>query len=192
MAGRKGIPLTDEHRRKISEATRGPRPHFIPWNKGTKGICKPSSTSFKKGQPAWNYKGRWKGSNGYIMVKAPQHPFSSKRDGNIFEHRLVMEQHLGRYLKPSEQVHHINHVQGDNRIENLKLCSSNAEHKRAHVQQFPDGKKICTVCKQIKPLNEFPFRKSPPGIALPRRYYGSWCYPCCRMKKYKSSILTSA
>lgn len=26
-----------------------------PWNKGTKGLCKPSSTSFKKGQKPWNY-----------------------------------------------------------------------------------------------------------------------------------------
>lgn len=70
----------------------------------------------------------WKGGRrvidgGYIEIYKPSHP-TSRSNGYIKEHRWVMEQYLGRPLLKNENVHHINGIRDDNRIENLELWST--------------------------------------------------------------------
>jgi hypothetical protein len=71
--------------------------------------------------PAWKG-GRVYTSRGYIRVNGTNHPYREKRHNSIFEHRLVMEKIIGRYLTEDEIVHHKNGVRDDNRPENLELC----------------------------------------------------------------------
>lgn len=68
--------------------------------------------------------------NGYYMIHLKSHP-NCTCQGYFFEHRYVMEQHIGRYLRKDEVVHHINHKRDDNRIENLIILSP-SEHMKLH------------------------------------------------------------
>ena len=71
--------------------------------------------------------GRQTDDDGYILLKTPDHPHANA-SGYVREHRLVMEQMIGRYLLPKEVVHHRNGDNADNRPENLELFSSNGKH----------------------------------------------------------------
>ena len=61
---------------------------------------------------------------GYAQVLAPSsHPYRLST-GYILEHRLVMEQTLGRYLQPTEVVDYIDGLRLHNAPSNLRLFSS--------------------------------------------------------------------
>lgn len=76
--------------------------------------------------------GSWKGGRridkgGYILVYKPDHPHAAS-NGCVREHRLVAESTLGRYLLPSEVVHHIDDDPANNHPDNLMVYETNAVH----------------------------------------------------------------
>ncbi len=105
------------------------------------GQCEECGETFEKSR---NSRGRWcstecyyewavptgtvkpnSSGDGYLVVKVPPGTPGARRGKTMrrwmFEHRYVMQQHLGRPLAENEQVHHLNGDRADNRIENLEL-----------------------------------------------------------------------
>jgi hypothetical protein len=60
---------------------------------------------------------------GYRLIYKPEHP-NAQKVGKILEHVYIMSEHMGRPLEAHENVHHINGVRDDNRLENLELWST--------------------------------------------------------------------
>jgi len=97
------------------------------------------STTRKKINHSGEKNPSWKGGRirirGYVLVYCPDHPHRVYKN-HIWEHRLIMENYLGRYLEKNEVVHHINGIKDDNRIENLQLFRTDSEH---HLQEWKNG-----------------------------------------------------
>lgn len=70
--------------------------------------------------------GRHKNRAGYVLIHSPLHP--NRMGKYMFEHRLVVEKYLGRYLTKNEFVHHRNGIKDDNRIENLEVVLKAIHH----------------------------------------------------------------
>lgn len=83
--------------------------------------------------------GKYVDDKGYIRVLMPEHPHSNR--GYVYEHRLVVERELGRYLQPWESIHHINEIKIDNRWENLYLTTV-PEHSSIHREGKKKTKKV--------------------------------------------------
>lgn len=76
--------------------------------------------------------GRVKTEHGYILLRVGMEHHLSDCRGYAYEHRVMAERKIGRRLKEEEQVHHINGKKDDNRIENLEVYGSTAEHRVVH------------------------------------------------------------
>ena len=105
--------------------------------------------------------------DGYWMVTPPDgYKGKTYIEGRyVFEHRLLMQQKIGRLLKREEVVDHINGDRLDNRIENLQILSPIEHNKKHYVYK---GDNIwCKLCNKG-------FRKSPYWLKNKKTFF------CCR------------
>ena len=87
------------------------------------------------------------GDRKFIANKSGYVILTNERGFKQFEHRAVMEQMLGRKLRPwpAETVHHKNGIKHDNRPENLELWSSNHGSGQRMCDLQPDAGLILGV-----------------------------------------------
>jgi hypothetical protein len=101
----------------------------------------------------------WKGGRsrhkaGYVLRHAPDHPRAKANSRYVFEHILVMEEMLGRYLVPGESVHHLNGVKDDNRPDNLELWT----------RPQPTGIRVSDAVAWARKIYELYVMESPPTM----------------------------
>jgi hypothetical protein len=82
------------------------------------------------------------------MVKVPEGYKGKTYIGGryVYEHRLIMEQKLGRLLAYNEVIHHIDGNKMNNDPNNLKL-ETRSEHSPHHAPEPPKITLICDWCK---------------------------------------------
>lgn len=83
--------------------------------------------------PSWRG-GRHQDKSGYWLLWMPDHP-EANRHGQVREHRIVAEQHLGRPLTPREVVDHIDGDCSNNDPANLRVFPDNGTHLRATLSR---------------------------------------------------------
>ena len=81
--------------------------------------------------------GTWKGgkritSSGYIERRVFNHPNANSR-GCKYEHQMVAELKLGRYLKEGEVAHHIDLNKSNNDFSNIVVLSK-GDHTKVHAK----------------------------------------------------------
>ena len=105
--------------------------------------------------PSWRG-GKTKDPKGRILILFHNHP-RANHNNYVLEHLLVIEKALGRPIKRSEEVHHINGIQNDNRNTNLVLCQDHAYHMFLHRRKkalASCGNKSCEPCKECGKYND--------------------------------------
>jgi hypothetical protein len=89
-------------------------------------------------------------SNGYFEAWYPEHPRNV--EGWVLVHRLVMENHIQRYLTLDEVVHHVNEHKECNEIWNLFLTDESEHtfiHRLGHRHRSSTRRKMSESHKKI-------------------------------------------
>lgn len=89
-------------------------------------------------------------SKKYYLAWRPDHP--SAITGRVPEHRLIVEDYIGRFLSSEEHVHHIDGDGFNNKIENLQILT-NSEHTRLHQRSHTSMEQVLEIRMLLKKKN---------------------------------------
>lgn len=146
-------------RTKVPCFVEGCKEHSI-----ARGFCKAHYGAWQRhGDPTVIKVANWKqeqiDTNGYVTVYAPDHP-NARKTNRLPKHRMVMSEFLGRALRKNENVHHINGVKTDNRIENLELWVTSQPKGQRPQDLVTHAKKILKAyAGEVEKLRRLQYRK---------------------------------
>lgn len=115
-------------------------------------------------------------SDGYvwILIKDGKH-----HHNQVKLHRYLMEVKIGRTLKSTEIVHHINGDKFDNKIENLEIITSIGEHNRRHNNFGAENRDDCYQTDEIELI------KSGASNKTVRKLYPNRTISAINAKRYR-------
>lgn len=136
-----------------------------------------------RGECHYNYNGgRWVNSDGYVMVRCPEHPRAIK--GYVKEHILVLEKAFRRPILATERIHHIDGNRSNNHVGNLILFKNHSMHNsyEARLRAFKATGhwdwKLCLFCHQY----------DAPTNMVGRRQDSSMYHQECRRKYNRGEL----
>ena len=130
----KGIKRSADDCKKQSERLKGrPMPKPEGFSETMRKVNPPVGEKVKYRHGLCKENKVWRG--GYVFLYRPDHPSSRNVPpdyGYIAEHRMIIENQLGRQLTKNEPIHHIDGRKDNNDPENLLYCETRKEHNYVH------------------------------------------------------------
>lgn len=109
-------------------------------------------------------------------------------------HRTIAERVLGHPLPKGAEIHHVNEDEHDDRHCNLVICQDRSYHRFLHTRRRvllaggnPNLDRICSACKQVKPLSEFKQRFRQRHIGG-NELVGNSCLLCHREREKRRTV----
>lgn len=133
----------------------------IKWSDKSRGLIKGQHRRFIRGHAnkVIPYPRKRHNNDGRLLIYLPDHP-RAMANGYVFNHILIAERAMGKYISKKIEVHHVNNDKTNDSPNNLVVCNDHSYHtllhqrKRAFDACSNANHEKCSICgKYDEPAN---------------------------------------